>query len=100
MLCTVTITTGDGELSYYVSYGTDVIDIDRDTGAITVKGVESATVVIEASETEEYRRTTKNIRVTIEETSAPSSDDGGEVNVREDKQNGNFAAGGLDNSAS
>jgi hypothetical protein len=59
------ITTGDGELSYYVEDGANVIDIDRDTGVITVKEAGTASVVVEASETGEYRRTTRRIRVTV-----------------------------------
>lgn len=62
-----TITTGDGTLTYSVTSGSDVIQVDTDTGAITTLATGTATVQIVASETATYRRTTRNIRVTVTE---------------------------------
>ncbi len=59
------ITTGDGTLSYSVRSGQDIIEVNRSTGAITPLKAGTATVDIVASETNDYRRTTKSITVTV-----------------------------------
>jgi hypothetical protein len=61
------VTTGDGTLTYSVTSGSDVIQVNTDTGAITTLATGTATVQIVASETATYRRTTRNIRVTVTE---------------------------------
>ncbi len=61
------VTTGDGTLTYSVTNGSDVIQVNRDTGVITTLATGTATVQIVASETTTYRRTTRNIRVTVTE---------------------------------
>lgn len=61
------VTTGDGTLTYSVTNGSDVIQVNRDTGVITTLASGTATVQIVASETTTYRRTTRNIRVTVTE---------------------------------
>lgn len=73
------VTTGDGALSYSVTSGTDVISVDRDTGAITPLKVGTATIEITAAETSTYRRTTKTITVTVDKAvasaTAPAAND-------------------------
>ncbi len=67
------VTTGDGALSYSVTSGTDVISVDRDTGAITPLKVGTATIEITAAETSTYRRTTKSITVTVDKADASAT---------------------------
>ncbi len=60
------VTTGDGALSYSVRRSDqDIIEVNRTTGAITPLKAGTATVDIVAAETNDYRRTTKSIRVTV-----------------------------------
>lgn len=59
------LTRGDGELSYFVSSGTDIISIDEHTGALTILGAGAATVAITASATEDFDETTKMIPIRI-----------------------------------
>lgn len=60
------VTTGDGTLSYSVTGGTDVITVDRDSGAITTIKAGIAQIEIVASETDTYRRTTQTITVIVD----------------------------------
>ena len=55
---------GDGQLSYEVTEGTDVIQVNEE-GTITVTKVGSATVKIFASETAEFAAAEKEISVTV-----------------------------------
>ncbi len=59
------LTKGDGELSYFVSSGTNIISIDENTGALTILGAGAATVAIRASATEDFDETTKMIPIRI-----------------------------------
>lgn len=69
------VTTGDGTLTYSVTSGSDVIQVNTDTGAITTLAAGTATVQIVASETTTYRRTTRDISVTVTEPApAPQPD--------------------------
>lgn len=64
------ITNGDGTLSYTVLEGTDVITVNRNTGAITPLKTGTARIEIEASETDTFQRTTSTITVTVEKARA------------------------------
>ena len=61
---------GDGTLSYTVLEGTDVITVNRNTGAITPLKTGTARIEIEASETDKFQRTTSTITVTVEKARA------------------------------
>ncbi len=59
-------TNGDGEISYAVKDGSgDYIDVDASTGALTIKKVGTAVVVVTAAETQTYEQATKEVTVTI-----------------------------------
>lgn len=59
-------TNGNGEISYAVKDGgADYIDVDASTGALTIKKVGTATVVVTAAETGTYAQATKEVTVTI-----------------------------------
>lgn len=57
-------TNGDGALSYTVTSGTDVIDVDSN-GNLTIKKVGTATVTITAAATANYKEATKDVTVTV-----------------------------------
>lgn len=59
------LTKGDGEISYAVTSGTDVVEIDHATGALTILKPGTAVVAITASETENFERMTKTVPVRI-----------------------------------
>ncbi|MCD7764269.1 MAG: hypothetical protein LUI14_14010 [Lachnospiraceae bacterium] len=56
----------DGELTYEVTSGTDVVSVDGD-GIVTVKKAGVATITISATETDLYKAATKTITVTVKE---------------------------------
>lgn len=56
-----------GELSYSMASGNDVVMVDSETGALTIQGIGSASVIISAAETEAYRKTSKSVTVTVKE---------------------------------
>ena len=59
-------TNGDGEISYAVKDGSgDYIDVDASSGALTIKKVGTAVVVVTAAETQTYAQATKEVTVTI-----------------------------------
>lgn len=59
-------TTGGGAITYAVKDGSvDYIDVDATTGALTIKKVGTATVVVTAAETGTYAQATKEVTVTI-----------------------------------
>lgn len=60
-------TEGGGALSYAVTSGSDVVEIDPETGELYIKGSGSASVVITAAETETYRKTSVSVTVTVKE---------------------------------
>ena len=61
----VTATTdGDGEISYEVATGEDVISVDTN-GNITILKAGTATVTVKAAETFDYAEATKTISVTV-----------------------------------
>ena len=63
--------TGGGAISYAVKEGSgDYIDVDATTGALTIKKVGTATVVVTAAETDTYAQTTKEVTVTINKANA------------------------------
>ena len=64
-------TDGNGAISYAVKDGSaDYIDVDASTGALTIKKVGTATVVVTAAETGTYAQATKEVTVTINKASA------------------------------
>lgn len=64
-------TDGNGAISYAVKDGsTDYIDVDTSTGALTIKKVGTATVVVTAAETDTYAQATKEVTVTINKANA------------------------------
>lgn len=60
-----TLTTGDGELSYTVIAGNDVVEVDETTGALTIKQSGEAKVKVQAAETEDYAVGTKEVTVKV-----------------------------------
>ena len=57
------VTSGDGELSYF-SINREVAAVSL-KGKVTIKGYGKTTVMIEASETDQYRSTVKTITITV-----------------------------------
>ena len=65
--------TGGGAISYAVKSGSeDYIDVNASTGALTIKKVGTATVVVTAAETSTYAQATKEVTVTINKATAPA----------------------------
>ena len=66
----------DGAISYAVKEGSEeYIDVNAETGALTLKKAGKATVVVSVAETENYKAATKEVTVTINEpapTPAPA----------------------------
>ena len=58
-------TNGDGAITYAVTAGTDVVDVDSNTGALTIKKAGTATVTISATETSDYAAATKGVTVNV-----------------------------------
>ncbi|SFQ52419.1 CopC domain-containing protein, partial [Lachnospiraceae bacterium XBB1006] len=59
-------TDGNGAISYAVKEGSaDYIDVDATTGALTIKKVGTATVIVTAAETATYAQANKEVTVTI-----------------------------------
>lgn len=58
-------TNGDGQLTYQITSGSDVIDVAAD-GTITPKKVGTANVKVKASATAHYLEATKEVKVTVE----------------------------------
>ena len=64
-------TDGNGAISYAVKEGSsDYIDVDSTTGALTIKKVGTATVIVTAAETATYAQATKEVTVTINKANA------------------------------
>ena len=64
-------TDGNGAISYAVKDGSaDYIDVDSTTGALTIKKVGTATVIVTAAETATYAQATKEVTVTINKANA------------------------------
>ena len=64
-------TDGNGAISYAVKEGSsDYIDVDSTTGALTIKKVGTATVIVTAAETATYAQATKEVTVTINNANA------------------------------
>ena len=58
--------TANGTISYAVKTGSeDYIDVNASSGALTIKKVGTATVVVTAEETQTYAQATKDVTVTI-----------------------------------
>ena len=68
----VTATTnGNGAITYAVKDGSaDYIAVDAATGALTIKKVGTATVIVTAAETATYAQATKEVTVTINKANA------------------------------
>lgn len=68
----VTATTnGNGAITYAVKDGSaDYIAVDAATGALTIKKVGTATVIVTAAETATYSQATKEVTVTINKANA------------------------------
>ena len=65
------MTNGNGAISYAVKDGSgDYIDVDASTGALTIKKVGTATVIVTAAETSTYAQATKEVTVTINKANA------------------------------
>ena len=58
-------TNGDGAITYAVTAGTDVVDVDSNTGALTIKKAGTATVTIRAAETSDYATATKSVTINV-----------------------------------
>ena len=58
-------TDGDGAITYAVTVGTDVVDVNSSTGALTIKKAGTATVTIRAAETSDYATVTKNVTINV-----------------------------------
>ena len=58
-------TNGDGAITYAVTGGTDVVDVNSSTGALTIKKAGAATVTISAAETGDYATATKNVTINV-----------------------------------
>ena len=59
-------TDGNGEISYAVKDGSaEYIDVNASSGALTIKKVGTATVIVTAAETSTYTQATKEVTVTI-----------------------------------
>jgi len=52
-------------LTYSVKSGSEVIDVDHSTGALTIKKAGAAVVTVTAAETTDYAAVTKNVNVTV-----------------------------------
>ena len=64
-------TDGNGTISYAVKDGSaDYIDVNTSTGALTIKKVGTATVIVTAAETATYEQATKEVTVTINKANA------------------------------
>ena len=64
-------TNGNGAISYAVKDGsTEYIDVNSSTGALTIKKVGTATVIVTAAETSTYTQATKEVTVTINKANA------------------------------
>lgn len=67
-------TDGNGAISYAVKDGgADYINVDASTGALTIKKVDTATVVVTAAETSTYAQASKEVTVTINKANAVSA---------------------------
>ena len=58
-------TNGDGAITYAVTAGTDVVDVNSSTGALTIKKAGAATVTITAAETGDYATATKSVTINV-----------------------------------
>ena len=66
-------TDGDGELSYAVKEGSeDLIDVNPKTGALTIKKVGTATVIVTATETMSYLGASKEVTVVVKKQEEPN----------------------------
>ncbi len=69
-------TNGNGTISYAVKSGSDVVEVNSTTGALTIKKVGTATITVTASETTSHAAATKDITVTVnpKKITAPAAD--------------------------
>lgn len=65
--------TGGGKITYAVKYDSmDLIDVDENSGALTIKKAGKATVVVTAAETADYSQTEKEVTVTVRNPEKPT----------------------------
>lgn len=69
-------TNGDGTISYSVKSGSEYVEVNSSTGALTIKKVGTATITVTASETDSYAAASKDITVTVAPlaVTAPTAD--------------------------
>ena len=69
-------TNGNGTISYAVKTGSDVVEVNSTTGALTIKKVGTATITVTASETASHAAAEKDITVTVnpKKITAPAAD--------------------------
>ncbi len=69
-------TNGNGTISYAVKSGSDVVEVNSTTGALTIKKAGTATITVTASETTTHAVATKDITVTVtpKKITAPVAD--------------------------
>ena len=69
-------TSGDGTISYSVKNGSEFVEVNSSTGALTIKKVGTATITVTASETDSYAAASKDITVTVAPlaVTAPTAD--------------------------
>jgi len=66
--------TGSGAISYAVKDGSaDYIDVDASTGALIIKKVDTATVVVTAAKSQTCAQATKEVTVTIDKGANPAT---------------------------
>ncbi len=57
---------GDGQITYSVIEGSDVVSVDENTGRITIRKAGTATVKVSVAATVNYAERSKNITVTVD----------------------------------
>ena len=68
--------TGTGTISYAVTDGADVVEVNASTGALTIKKAGTATVTVTAAENADFAEQTKEVTVTVnpKEVTVPAAD--------------------------
>ena len=58
-------TNGDGAITYAVTGVAGVVEVDSNTGALTIKKAGTTSVTITAAETSDYAKATKSVTITV-----------------------------------
>jgi hypothetical protein len=74
-------TNGDGVLTY-ASDNTKVAAVDKSTGKVTLKGVGNATITITAAATNNYKKATKMVTVTVKKPTVKATSVSKLINVK------------------